>query len=173
MIRDSLVLLAFRQFASTIEIEKSLDGIAGLDDLKAWFLRLPWDEKAFKVQDDRTSTDRSDGSAGNWMARVCKDGPRLILTPTVNVFSAGTVVRGSRFWKRLTVALDQTYNGFHLDHPGGLFASSLAESAGTAFNRCNKAHFHLWTRAPAPPVRDDHATAKAIQDRQTYSMFYQ
>jgi hypothetical protein len=174
MINDSLVSLAFRQFASMIEIEKVLAEIASPNDLKVWFLRLPWDEKAFKVKDDRISTDVSDGSAGNWLARVCKDGPRLVLTPTVNVFSKGTVIAGARFWRHLTAALNQTYNGFQLGRTGGPLVPALAAAAGLGLDRWDKAHFHKWTRPPAPVVhQDDARNTEADYARQAYSMFYQ
>ncbi len=173
MIRDSLISQAFRQFASMIDIDKELDEIASPDDLKAWFRRLPWDEKAFKVNDDRTSTDHGDGSAGNWLARICKEGPCLALTPTMNVVNKGAMVGGAQFWKRLALALHQTHNGFHLGRADKRSSRPSAESTGLALNHWNRSHFQKWTQAPERPHRDDGNDSNVSDSRRAYSMFYQ
>lgn len=177
MIRNSLVPLAFRQFASTIEFERALGEIATHRDFKAWFLQLPWDEKAFKINDDLASTDTPNGSAGNWLARICKDGPRLILTPTVHVFGKGVTVGGGQFWKQLILALHQTHSAFRLDRGhdrSGQFPTETGnDAAGIALHRWDKSHFHKWTRAPERPHQDDGKTTGVSQARQAYSLFYQ
>ncbi len=172
MTRESLISLAFRQFATLIALDEAPEYCTDRDELKAHFARLPWDEKAFKVNDDRMSGADTDASSGNWMARVSKDGPSLILSPTMDVYSKRIVIAGSQFWKRLSAALDHA-----APVPSARRAEGETEAApALALNRWNKFHFAKWTQAPNRSERDKTAAsdgAKPSAARQAYSIFYQ
>ena len=144
MMKESLISLAFQQFVTITGFDTASAHIVGKAEMKVLFARLPWDEKAFKVDDARIASDTGDVSSGNWMARVSKDGPCLILTPTMDALGKRTIIGGSQFWKRLATA------SHHPPAPPVATRPDVSPTQPLALDRWNKNHFAKWTDAPRP-----------------------
>ena len=169
MTTKRVVAAAFRQLASMMILEEALEHIHSQHAFKAYFSRLPWDEKVFKIAD--TGENSGDASCGNWMARISKDGPRLTLSPTIDITKPPQTITGTQFWRQLIATVQAEYNSAHLGNRHRDAASEQGE--GLAGNRWNKHHFLKWTQAPAPVNRKAERPAVGPTARQVYALYYQ
>ncbi len=188
---EKAVLTAFEQLSTLVGTEEALELVhcrSGLSDL---FLRQHWDEKVFKISDDDNS--RGGTSSGNWLARVIKQGPELILSNTIDPTRREIRVAGSQFWKHFLAALDRCAQATPANDSGKngqgerpSVASRIYGLASGCLGRWDRRNHVKWTQAPAwtqAPVRTQARTplskkmsiraAQHRSARQLYSLYYQ
>ncbi|MEI8393222.1 MAG: hypothetical protein WCF85_00700 [Rhodospirillaceae bacterium] len=180
MTSETFILSAFKHLAGVVRCDEVMDKVRSRNGLASWFAELPWDEKMFKVGDG-VSPELSPVS-GNWLARVSKDGPALILTSTMDPERAEIIVRGRNFWHHLIRALENGQDDAsitsrsHVRLETVTHGHSTEESAPVqelALNRWDKRAFQRWTaKSPQRPAVKRRSSGAGTPSA-AYSIFYQ
>ena len=108
------------------------------------------------------------------MARVCKAGPSLELTPTTDPGRKALLVRGHAFWKHLSLAVEPERRRTELSALAGRARMKAVNASEFFLNRWDKRSFLKWTAVPAGEPRKVTAPVKPGRaPSKSYVTFYQ